>query len=135
MEIIKWDDSFSVGVREIDEQHKKLVQMINDFYGQLQAKKPQEALQELLNAMAQYTVTHFSTEERFFRLYKYPDTEAHKLEHSGFVEKVKEVQARLKEGKMVLSFEITTFIKQWLCNHILQSDKKYGPFFNSKGLH
>ena len=133
MALINWDDSFSVNVREIDDQHKKLVAMLNEFYGYI-GKDSGDAFKKLLNSLVDYTVYHFATEERYFARFGYPASKAHIEAHQQFAARVLEVKKRLESGELVLSFEITTFLKDWLTTHIKGSDKAYSKFFNEHGL-
>jgi len=128
-----WDDSLSVNIREIDLQHRKLVGMINEFYEHV-GKDPGQALRTLLDALVDYTHYHFATEERYFETFSYPDAASHAEAHRAFSEKVLDVRNRLAAGKLVLSLEITAFLKEWLTHHIRVSDTAYGPFFNERGL-
>ena len=133
MALMKWDESYSVNVREIDQQHQQLIKMLNEFYAHIE-KDPKGAFRALLDALVDYTQYHFSTEEKYFALYKYPDAEAHKQTHKRFTEKVADVRERLISGKLVLSLEITTFLKNWLTEHIKGADMAYSKYFNEHGL-
>ena len=133
MAFMKWDDSFSVGVGEIDRQHQRLIDMINEFYEQIE-KDPQQAFEALLGALVEYTRYHFSTEERYFRLFRYPDAERHEEAHRKFAEKVVDVRRRLAGGQLVVSLEVTMFLKEWLTEHIKGVDKAYSRYFNEHGL-
>ena len=135
MEIIPWKDDFSVNVQEIDMQHKNLVRMINELFNAMELKKGQEALADIVNRMVKYAGTHFATEERYMLKYDYPGYLEHKAEHDRFVTKAIELQERLNQKSFVVSLEVIRFLKEWLSDHILGTDKKYGPYFNSKGLH
>jgi hemerythrin len=133
MAFMTWDDSYSVKVREIDLQHQKLIGMINDFYEHI-GKDSGQALRTLLKSLADYTQYHFSTEEKYFEKFAYPNVGSHKEIHRQFIEKVSDVQNRLNRGELVISFEITTFLKDWLIHHIKETDKAYSKFFNEHGL-
>lgn len=134
MAFMTWDDSYSVNVREIDLQHQKLIGMINEFYGHV-GKDAKEAFHTLLNSLVDYAQYHFSTEEKYFAAFKYPDTDAHTRTHKAFTEKVADVRKRLISGQLVLSLEITTFLKDWLTIHIKGDDKTYSNHFNKNGLY
>ena len=134
MAYIDWDDAFSVGINSIDEQHKVLVGMINDFYENIKTRSNQENISILLRKMKEYTIVHFSTEEKYFKQYNFHDYEAHKKEHDDFVEKIIEVERKFNAGQLVLSFEITNFLKDWLRNHIQGTDMKYSNFLIEKGV-
>ena len=133
MAFMKWDDSFSVNVREIDLQHQKLVEMINKFYEHV-GKDIDKAFRTLLDSMVEYTKYHFSTEEKYFEKFTYPDSASHTDVHKKFTEKVLDVRSRLNQGKAVITMEITNFLKDWLTHHIKEDDKAYGKFFNDHGL-
>ena len=84
--------------------------------------------------MKEYAALHFKIEEEYFRLYKYPNYESHKKKHDSFVEKVADVEKRFNDGKLILSFEITTFLKDWIKEHIQGTDKEYSDFLIGKGV-
>ncbi len=134
MKLIEWDENLSVKIDSIDEQHKVLVDMINDFYEKIRTKAANELISELIKKMKNYTVVHFATEERYFKQYNYPDFENHKREHQDFVDKVVDLEKRFNSGKVILSFEITNFLKEWLINHIQGTDMKYTNFLIQKGV-
>ena len=134
MAIIQWKDNLSVNISEIDEQHKMLVTMINDLHDAMKLGKGKDALGDILNNLATYTVGHFGTEEKYFEQFDYPDTLSHRKEHQAFTEKVTGFIGSFNDGKAVLSMDVMSFLKDWLINHIQGSDKQYGPFLNSHGL-
>ncbi len=129
-----WSDDFSVNVEEIDNQHKKLFDMVNSYYEAFHQKKSAEAVGKLINGLAEYTISHFKKEEGYFEKFGYEDTVAHKKEHTDLLDKVTDITNRVKVGKMVLSVEIGDFLKDWLNTHIKKVDKKYSKCFNENGL-
>jgi hemerythrin len=134
MPIIKWDDSFSVNVVEIDNQHKKLVSMINELNEAMLQAKSKAVMGGIINGLIDYTASHFKTEEVYFEKFMYPYTNSHVKEHQAFVKQVTEFQDQYNKGKIGLSIDVMKFLSDWLKNHIKGSDKKYGPFFNQHGL-
>jgi len=134
MAFFNWDQRFSVGIREIDMQHQKLVQMLNELYDSMQAGKGNEALGKILNGMIQYTANHFATEERFMKLHKYPDFLAHKAEHDALTKQVLDLQAQFSRGELAMSIKVGNFLKDWLKNHISGTDMKYSPFLRANGV-
>ncbi|MBN2756345.1 MAG: hemerythrin family protein [Bacteroidales bacterium] len=128
MAFLNWENSFSVGVDSLDEQHKVLIEMINDFYENIKTRSNKENISLLLKKMKEYTILHFKTEEAYLKKINFPQTENHKKEHDKFIEKVADVEKKFNEGKMVLSVEITTFLKEWLKTHILIIDMKYANY-------
>jgi hemerythrin len=133
MAYMNWNDDLSVGVREIDEQHRKLIGMVNAFYEKLK-ENDKVALGSLLASLTEYTVYHFKTEEKYMDKFNYQETDKHKNEHRLFVEKVSEIKARFDSGKFILTLEITSFVKDWIAKHVMGSDKRYTNCFISNGL-
>lgn len=134
MSLITWDNSLSVNIKEIDEQHQKLIGLINDLHSAMLKGRSKEVLQEVIDGVIKYTSYHFGTEEKYFEKYNYADTQKHKEEHQNFVNTVNDFLQKFKAGTAFLSIEIMEFLKNWVTNHINGTDKKYTQFFNSKGL-
>jgi hemerythrin len=144
MAFLEWDPRFSVRIAEIDQQHKKLIGLINRLHESMHQAGGQDALetavQELsaqatvINEMVEYSSYHFSTEEKYMRQYVYSDYEKHKKEHEYFSNKVRTLKSDFDGGQAILSSQIMEFLKKWLSDHILGMDKKYEPFFQMKGL-
>lgn len=134
MAALQWDDSFSVGIKSIDKQHQKLIDSLNDFYAHIESKSNDELIGSLLSEMRNYVEHHFATEEMYFKNYNYPEYEKHKREHTKFIEKLVDLEQRFNNGTIIASFEITTFLKNWLVNHIKGTDKEYSQFLIDKGV-
>lgn len=134
MALIDWNDSLSVKVTEIDQQHKKLIALINELNEAMKQGKGMELLGKIVTNLISYTETHFQTEEKYFAKFGYPDAEAHKQEHADFVQKVKDFKAGFEKKKLSLTIQIMSFLSDWLRNHIMGTDKKYSRFFNDQGL-
>lgn len=134
MALIKWNEKLSVKINSIDDQHKILINMINEFYEMIGDKSNDELISALIKKMKEYTVVHFSYEEKLFKEYNYSDFETHKKEHQGFVDKVIDLEKRFNDGKIIMSFEITKFLKDWLIKHIQGTDMKYTNFLVRKGV-
>lgn len=134
MALIEWNDKYSVGIRELDSQHKQLINILNDLYDAMKAEKANDAIGSIIFKLVNYTKTHFATEERYMAQYGYPDLAGQKREHAAFTEKVLKFKEDFDSGRTSISVSVTSFVKEWLVNHISISDKKYGPFLNSKGV-
>lgn len=128
MAFVQWSDRLSVGINTIDDQHKKLVSIINRLYDAMKSGKGSEILSDVLSELIEYTKYHFSTEETLMKDNAYPDYQSHKSSHSKFVEKVMDLELELKAGRIALSVEVFHFLKDWLVIHIQGEDKKYAPF-------
>lgn len=134
MSIFVWSDDFSVKVEEIDNQHKQLVSTINSLYDAVREERGSEVLSDILNILIEYTESHFSTEERYFRLFKYEDMDTHVKEHKDFVDKITNFKEGFDKGENELDLELLNFLGDWLKGHILGTDKKYVELFSERGL-
>ena len=133
-DFIKWRDEFSVGLEEIDNQHKELINMINELYTSFMNKEHNSKIEEIVQRMTDYTVMHFSTEEKYFTAYNYVDSKEHIEQHKAFVEKVADFKSKLENRTATLTFKIISFLQEWLLNHILKEDTKYKPMLKEAGL-
>lgn len=134
MALIEWNANLSVNVAEIDNQHQKLVAMINQLNDAMKQRKGKEVLGNIISSLFTYTATHFETEEKYFAQLHYPDTDNHRKLHQSFVKKVSEFKNGHDGGQVALTVEVMRFLKDWLSSHIQGADMKYGPWFNERGL-
>jgi len=134
MDYITWNNSMSVNIAKIDNQHKNLITEINNFYEGIKTKKSKDVLSDILYQLNKYSIYHFQTEEALMKKYSFPGYKAHTAEHETFNNKIAELQTRLNAGKMVLPIEVATFLKEWLINHVMNTDKGYSKFLNDCGI-
>lgn len=125
--MIEWSEKFSVGVAKIDEQHKKLVGMLNELHSAMKDGRGKDVLSKILESMLQYAKEHFATEESYMRRYGYPATEAHLSEHKNFEQSAADFYSRYQRGA-ITTIEVYSYLQKWLVNHILNTDKKMGEF-------
>ena len=134
MAIMIWNETYSVGVRELDEQHKSLIHMINEMHYAMNNDKGQEAISSIVEQMFDYMETHFRTEEGYMQQCDYLGLLAHQQQHEEFRGKARDLRERVNMGEFVLSFEIVQFLSDWLQKHIMVTDMKYTSLFAEKGL-
>ncbi len=133
MELFPWEDRYGVGIEKIDNQHRKLVGILNMLYEEMQQGTGHEALGLALDNLVQYTNEHFLSEESMMKLYEYPDYPMHKEKHESMKKHVLKLAEQYRAGAVKSPIQITNFLKDWLKKHILETDKKYGPFLKDKG--
>lgn len=134
MALIEWSDTYSVKVKQLDDQHRKLIELINKLHDAMKAGKGSQIVGEVLASLADYTRSHFAAEENLMKTYNYPGYEAHKKAHNSLVLQVHDIQQRFQQGNAPLSQNVMTFLRDWLIEHIHGTDKSYGPFFNANGV-
>jgi hemerythrin len=134
MPLLTWSDSLSVGVQDIDVQHKRLVELINQLHDAMGQGKGRAVLGKTLDGLIDYTRTHFAMEERLMATQAYPGAVRHKAEHDALTKQVLDLQSKFLIGQATVTLEVMKFLKDWLSNHILTLDKQFGAYLNSKGV-
>jgi hemerythrin len=134
MPIMEWTTDLSVKVGEIDDQHKKLIGLINKLHDAMRAGQGKEVLEGTLQELAAYTVYHFQNEEKYMQQFSYPGYLKHKSEHAAFVKKVTDFQKEFASGRLGVTLDLMNFLKDWVNKHIKETDKQYSALFNQKGL-
>ncbi len=141
MDFLSWSENMSVNIEEIDNQHKKLIGIINNLYEAMKVAKGYEVLDDVLDKLLDYAHYHFETEEKYFEEFEYSDSQLHMNEHKNFFDQIVKFKKALTgdtlmndEGDIILSVELWVTLKQWFANHVLVFDKKYMPLFKEKGL-
>ncbi len=128
MAFIEWKDDFCVGNPVIDQQHQNLVAMINKLHDAMKIGKAASEAKTIINEMVDYSVMHFTTEEKIMQEIKFPDLQSHIKEHRAFVQKAQEFQTQIDNGSLSIGIHIASFLKDWLSNHILINDKAYSKY-------
>ncbi len=134
MAYLEWNETFSVHVREFDDQHREIVSMINGLHDVMEQGTDGAEEVDMIHHLIAYASTHFKAEERYMTQFGFAGYEFHEAEHDRFIEQVLAFQQRLSKGERVIPDELMTFLKGWLIKHILGTDKQYSQFFNDKGL-
>ena len=130
--LVAWSDEFSLNMPEIDAQHQVLIDLINQVWGATIASKPDaEKTIRIVEELEKYTLTHFTAEEVFMRKMNYLNFKPHKQAHDQFVARVSDEKKKIIAGQR-MSLDIVHFLKDWLINHILVSDKEYAAQYKQK---
>ncbi len=128
--LMTWSDALSVHVNHIDSQHMKLISLLNDLNEAMKSGTGNEALERILRELVTYTRTHFAFEEKLMQQHRYGDYPAHKKEHDKLTAEVQDLQDKFLGGKTMITLKVMQFLKDWLSNHILKIDKRFGAFLN-----
>ncbi len=130
----KWSDEYSVGVEEIDVQHKKLFDLLEKLRTAIHEKHGSAACVEILEELVSYTKVHFTLEESLMRLAHYENFEAHQQRHRDLVAEVEQMYQKIQSGGASISFELLHFLRNWLTKHILNEDMAYAKHFAATGF-
>ncbi len=129
-EFFPWNqDLYSVGVKTLDEQHKKLVALINTLFDAMKIGKGSTVVGKTLDELIEYTKVHFHDEEEHMAKCNYPELSSHKKLHGKLIQDVLKIKEKFSTGPHInISIETLDFLKDWLTNHIQGVDKKYAPY-------
>ena len=135
--LIIWNDDLITGVAKIDEQHRILVNSINDANTRLTTNSSAEILDQISRDLLSYALYHFETEEELMQEFNYTgasaeDSDNHLRQHREFSSKVVSVREAIKAGNLISREDLLTFLNGWLINHILKTDKRLGAFILSR---
>jgi hemerythrin-like metal-binding protein len=130
----KWTPDLSLGNEAIDKEHQQLFELLDRYYNGLINNGPRMELLELIKNMLDYAQTHFANEEALMYHLNYPDIQHHIALHRTFGAKAIELYDKVNQGRLVLTLEVTNFIKDWLIEHIKAEDFKLIIYAKSSGL-
>lgn len=125
---IEWNEGYSIQNAEIDEQHKKLFEILNLLSDKFKNASNEVPLDSIIDSLVDYTKFHFSTEEEKMEKYKYPEFVLHKSKHKHFTDKVMEIKEKHDNGEVYIKLQIYIYLRDWLINHISSMDKNLGQF-------
>jgi len=134
MSIIEWRDDYSVGIQEIDEEHKQLVKLINELNEAIVMGSKREKVETVFAELTDYTRIHFAVEEALMRVVHYKGYDDHKKIHDEITRQVIVFQDKFNSGQQQSAAELMNFLVNWLFNHINQVDKMYVDTFIKAGL-
>lgn len=135
---IEWSSEFNTGVKIIDEQHHKLIEMINDYGQDLVAGLGFKKIEIILGEMAAYAKVHFKTEEGLMIKHEFPGYQQHKIVHDSFKRQLVEYIMRYQQGDVFLGREVHRYLREWFVEHIMNqtkyADKNLGEYLNRRGI-
>jgi len=135
MGLVQWSEEYSVGVGNLDRHHQKLFDMLNRLHNAMTQGKGKEVVIGIIKEMVDYARYHFEEEEKLMERIKYPGLNEQRNVHKKFMIKVEEYRKLADMGlEAFLSSGISTFLSDWLKNHIGVMDKKYKKYMNENGI-
>ncbi|APW45502.1 bacteriohemerythrin [Rhodoferax antarcticus] len=131
MKDLVWDNILSVGIDEIDDDHKKLIHIFNILNRAIREKESKEYLAATLDELINCTVWHFSHEERLMLKHRYQQRAEHKAEHQELIQSARELQQEILQSDNPFTDEHVQFLERWLTEHILTTDGRLGTYLSN----
>lgn len=128
-----WKPEYSIGIQEIDDQHKSLMNLINKLQLAIRYHQGEYFERQALEELAEYTKTHFKHEEEMMLKYGYPDYQAHKREHDEMAAKVQKHIENFEQNGHSALLNMAPFVWDWLTDHIYGVDQSYAKFLRENG--
>lgn len=132
MAAIIWDARLATGIKDIDEQHKQLIAIVNRLHGVHETKAAALVVPNIIGELRDYAKFHFAKEEEFMSRHGFPALDSHRREHANLTNQVKLYQQRMYQKEHVPPDELMKFLREWLLNHIVKMDMGYVKYLNSR---
>ncbi len=134
--LLSWTPNMSVGIAVFDEDHKQIVELVNELHDAIEAGHSRQALGSVIVKLLEYACTHCRREETLFDQTGYPDADEHKKEHEALYAAAAGMKERFQnDSSSKFALEVMNYMYGWLVNHIQGSDKLYAPYLNAAGIH
>ena len=134
MPIVTWSDEYNVNVEEIDLQHRRLLELVNNLHASVEARKEKDDLKAMLVELVEFTAEHFATEERLMQEHDYPEYKRHRKEHKTLLKHMNELVHMVSRGKSPTFYSDYDVSTDWALLHIAEQDKQMGEFLNGRGV-
>jgi hemerythrin len=135
MALMTWESKYSVGVETLDNQHKAMMNALNELHAASMRGKAQEIAGPLLKQIASIARVHFSAEERLMESIRFPGLATHHGKHQELVEKLAEFVARHEKGDTTVYTQLLYFVRDWLTKHMQIEDQEYANRLSARGVH
>ncbi len=129
---VAWTPALSVGIDVFDEHHRRLFGLIDRLYRAMRAGSSREVLGPLFDELIDYTIYHFTAEERAFAEFAFEHAEEHRARHAELVEQAQALRADLDSGKPMVAVEVMQFLRDWVTNHIQGEDSRYASVLRDR---
>lgn len=134
-----WNEKYSIGIREIDEQHQKLLQLLNnakEAYSSdadciVDEENRMKVYMDILK-LREYALTHLATEEKYMAKHRYPDFLKHKGTHDAFIMNIFKLENRLLHENDMTPSDLINFVLEWFRDHESRVDRKFGEYLRNQ---
>jgi hemerythrin len=131
VEYVKWHNSYSMGIKVIDDQHKGLLDLVNELFNHSTGNEEEEReyFKEVIGHAVDYVKVHFATEEKYMIVTKFPGYKEHKKTHEDFVREIVNSVKDYDTGKRLVLAHFSKFLRDWVLGHVAVMDVKYSEYF------
>ena len=133
MSIIKWTEELEIGIESIDDQHRHLIEVINELHLGVKHHEDNGVILPLIDKLHRYADVHFNEEEVLLNKHNFPGRLDHAEEHKEFIAKVDELKSRCESSKEMLTVDVRNFLLGWFFHHIRINDMEYKAFLMQIG--
>ncbi len=130
----RWTETYSVKIQELDRQHQGLFNIINQLNDALESGQGATVMDNVLDELLDYATHHFAAEEMLMEKHQFPGLLMHQLEHQAFGRRIQQYLEDFRSGKVATPAALLLFLRSWLKEHILKTDKGYSDYLNQRGV-
>ena len=142
MQLLEWNnEKMALGIKSIDEQHKELLNIINQLTTTIKENSQKRDILTIVNQLIKYAKFHFNEEEKLFDKFNYKESIEHKHEHTKFLDKFNELENNIinnttykNKSAIEISEDVFNFLTKWFIEHIIGNDRKYVELFKEQGI-
>ena len=135
MQTIEWRDDFNINVAELDHQHQRLAELVNELHRAVTGGQDAREVGGILKRLLAFTRSHFETEERLMLEFDYPDFQAHKNEHDDLLDQLECVARKISGGHGPVFAPEVDVSSDWVMVHMLGFDKPLGDYLNGRDVY
>ncbi len=130
MDLLLWDEKFSVHNTTLDEHHKRLFELCNEMFNLIdqENKTPIYSTAKVISELHMYAIFHFTEEEKLMEQNNFPKIEEHKKLHQAFIDKISQLKEQYENDDVLVDYDILNFLSDWLIYHILEVDSEYADY-------
>jgi hemerythrin-like metal-binding protein len=129
MAYFEWADDMVIDEGPIDEDHKKLVDLVNELHTATSEGRGQDVIEKVMTELISYTKEHLRREDQIMASHNFPNLERHKVGHAHFTEKLNALQRQFEGGSITVASQLSAVLRDWLSLHIRRSDKEIKAIF------
>lgn len=124
MALIEWKDEYSVGVPEVDAEHRELIGLINTLYDGMHLHDREPDVMEFLGEIYARIASHFALEELLMRRHEYDEYREHKGDHEHLLEEIRDIMDEYEDGKLLDDEELARRLDAWFSEHFRTKDAR-----------